>query len=190
MGGCTNAELWATNMAPSQEVDTSRGRGRPIPKHNLSWNEELVIGPDGARKQERLCWGGSATIYCSIVWTDSVTLLHFVESIKGLYRDAIKGILPYLMETRIMAKMRYFPSNGTTSDVGGIISTTSRKNTCRLMRIDIDSVTCGQIKLVSAIGDSRLSSNLDPIRRWRRTRWTNWRNWSREHKKGTPASYR
>lgn len=45
------------------------------------------------------------------------------------------------METSIMANMRYLPSNGTTRDVGGIISTTSRKNTCRLIRMDIESVT-------------------------------------------------
>jgi hypothetical protein len=40
-----------------------------------------------------------------------------------------------------MANIRYFPKSGTTSDVGGIISTTSRKNTWSEMRIDIDSVT-------------------------------------------------
>jgi hypothetical protein len=32
--------------------------------------------------------------------------------------------------------------------VGGMISTTSRKNTCRLIRIDMDSVTCAQNELV------------------------------------------
>lgn len=48
----------------------------------------------------------------------------------------------YLMETRIMAKIKYFPSSGTTNDVGGIISTTSKKNTWRLIKIDIESVTC------------------------------------------------
>lgn len=33
------------------------------------------------------------------------------------------------METNIIANIKYFPNNGTTRDVGGIISTTSRKNT-------------------------------------------------------------
>lgn len=33
------------------------------------------------------------------------------------------------METKIIAKIKYLPSNGTTRLVGGIISTTSRKNT-------------------------------------------------------------
>jgi len=47
----------------------------------------------------------------------------------------------YLIETSIMANIRYFPSSGTTSDVGGMISTTSRKNTWRLMRIEMESVT-------------------------------------------------
>lgn len=46
-----------------------------------------------------------------------------------------------LIETRIMAKMRYLPSSGTTRLVGGMISTTSKKNTCRLIRIEMDNVT-------------------------------------------------
>jgi hypothetical protein len=49
--------------------------------------------------------------------------------VRGMFKNGTKESLPYLMETRIMAKMRYLPSSGTTSDVGGIISTTSRKNT-------------------------------------------------------------
>lgn len=48
----------------------------------------------------------------------------------------------YLMETNIIANIKYFPNKGTTSDVGGIISTTSKKNTWRLIKIDIDNVTC------------------------------------------------
>ena len=47
----------------------------------------------------------------------------------------------YLIETNIMAKMRYFPRSGTTSDVGGMISTTSRKNTYKLVRMEMESVT-------------------------------------------------
>lgn len=54
----------------------------------------------------------------------------------------------YLMETNIIANIRYFPSKGTTNDVGGIISTTSKKNTWRLMRIDIDNVTCWKKRIV------------------------------------------
>jgi hypothetical protein len=54
-------------------------------------------------------------------------------------RGSARGI--YLIETSIMANMRYLPSRGTTRLVGGMISTTSRKNTWRLMRIEIESVT-------------------------------------------------
>ena len=46
-----------------------------------------------------------------------------------------------LNETSIMANIRYLPSRGTTREVGGIISTTSRKNTYKLVRMDIESVT-------------------------------------------------
>ena len=46
------------------------------------------------------------------------------------------------MDTSIMAKMRYLPRSGTTRDVGGMISTTSRKNTYKLVRIEMDNVTC------------------------------------------------
>jgi len=51
-------------------------------------------------------------------------------------------IVTHLIDTRIMANMRYFPSNGITRDVGGMISTTSKKNTWSEMRIEIDRVTC------------------------------------------------
>jgi hypothetical protein len=40
-----------------------------------------------------------------------------------------------------MANMRYFPKSGTTNEVGGIISTTSRKNTYKLVKIEMESVT-------------------------------------------------
>lgn len=45
------------------------------------------------------------------------------------------------METSIIANIKYFPKSGTTNDVGGMISTTSKKNTWRLIKIDIDNVT-------------------------------------------------
>jgi len=45
--------------------------------------------------------------------------------------------------------MRYFPNNGTTNEVGGIISTTRRKNTWRLIRIEIDKVTWKQKQSVT-----------------------------------------
>ena len=46
-----------------------------------------------------------------------------------------------LMETRIMAKMRYFPSSGTTSDVGGMISASSKKNTVSDSRMEMERLT-------------------------------------------------
>lgn len=49
-------------------------------------------------------------------------LLSIKQKIKRFYST-------YLIDTSIMAKIKYFPNSGTTKDVGGIISTTSRKNT-------------------------------------------------------------
>ena len=39
-------------------------------------------------------------------------------------------------------KRTNFPSSGTTSDVGGIISASSKKNTVRESKIEIDRLTC------------------------------------------------
>ena len=49
--------------------------------------------------------------------------------------------MSHLNETSIMANIRYLPRRGTTSEVGGIISTTSRKNTYKLVRMEIERVT-------------------------------------------------
>ena len=57
----------------------------------------------------------------------------------------------YLIETRIMANIRYFPKSGTTSDVGGIISTTRRKNTYKLVKIEMDNVTWNDINIVKLL---------------------------------------
>ena len=40
-----------------------------------------------------------------------------------------------------MANMRYLPSKGTTREVGGMISTTSKKNTYSDVRMEMDRVT-------------------------------------------------
>ena len=56
-------------------------------------------------------------------------------------------IYAYLNETNIMANMRYLPRRGTTREVGGMISTTSRKNTYRLVRIEMDRVTCKYVQI-------------------------------------------
>lgn len=52
----------------------------------------------------------------------------FEETLR-LINDDKSSYYSYLIETSIMANIRYFPSSGTTNDVGGMISTTSRKNT-------------------------------------------------------------
>lgn len=44
--------------------------------------------------------------------------------------------------TRIMVNKRYLPSNGMASDVGGIISASSKKNTVNDRRIEEHSETC------------------------------------------------
>lgn len=43
--------------------------------------------------------------------------------------------------TRIMVNNRYFPNSGTTSDVDGIISAKSKKNTVRDTRMDTERAT-------------------------------------------------
>ena len=54
------------------------------------------------------------------------------------------GNASHLIDTSIIAKIKYFPNKGTTKDVGGMISTTRRKNTYKLVRMEIDRVTCGK----------------------------------------------
>lgn len=43
--------------------------------------------------------------------------------------------------TNIIVNNKYFPNSGTASDVGGIISANSKKNTVNESRIDTQSVT-------------------------------------------------
>jgi hypothetical protein len=44
-------------------------------------------------------------------------------------------------ESRVIVKTRYFPNNGTTKDVAGMISIKSKKNRPRARKIEIDRVT-------------------------------------------------
>lgn len=44
-------------------------------------------------------------------------------------------------DTRIIVKSRYLPSSGTASDVGGMISASSKKNTVNDTSIEMQSVT-------------------------------------------------
>jgi hypothetical protein len=60
----------ATEVAPTQKDEhlLSSTRRPDFHTHKRSWNENnLVMSPDGARKQERLCWRGPAAIYW--IWT-------------------------------------------------------------------------------------------------------------------------
>ena len=47
----------------------------------------------------------------------------------------------YLNVSRIMVKSTNFPSSGTTSDVGGMISASSKKNTVNDSRIEMERLT-------------------------------------------------
>ena len=47
----------------------------------------------------------------------------------------------YLNVSRIIVNSTNFPSNGTTSDVGGMISANRRKNTVSDRRIEMDKLT-------------------------------------------------
>lgn len=49
--------------------------------------------------------------------------------------------LEYLKVSRIMVKSTNFPSSGTTSEVGGMISASSRKNTVSDSRMEMDKLT-------------------------------------------------
>ena len=47
----------------------------------------------------------------------------------------------YLNVSKIMVKSTNFPSSGTTSDVGGMISASSKKNTVSDSRMEMDRLT-------------------------------------------------
>lgn len=73
-------------------------------------------------------------------------LYDFIYSVTKIdYNQYYIILLHYLIETNIIANIKYFPNRGTTKDVGGIISTTKRKNTWRLIRIEIDKVTWNKL---------------------------------------------
>ena len=50
-------------------------------------------------------------------------------------------MVPDLNVSRIMVKSTNFPRRGTTREVGGMISASSRKNTVKDSRMEIDSDT-------------------------------------------------
>jgi hypothetical protein len=50
--------------------------------------------------------------------------------------------MEYLKVSRIMVNSTNFPSRGTTSEVGGMISASRRKNTVSDSKMEIDKLTC------------------------------------------------
>lgn len=59
-----------------------------------------------------------------------------------IFRFALN--LTHLNVSRIMVKSTNLPNSGTTSDVGGMISASSKKNTVSDSRMDIDKLTYTQ----------------------------------------------
>ena len=55
---------------------------------------------------------------------------------------SLKDICKYLNVSRIMVKRTNFPSKGTTSDVGGMISASKRKNTVNDSNMLMERETC------------------------------------------------
>lgn len=53
-------------------------------------------------------------------------------------------LLSYLKVSRIIVNRTNLPRSGTTSDVGGMISASRRKNTVSDNRIEMDRLTCGR----------------------------------------------
>jgi hypothetical protein len=49
--------------------------------------------------------------------------------------------------TNIIVKSKYFPINGTTIDVGGIMSARSKKNTVKESKIEIQRVIFSPLSL-------------------------------------------
>lgn len=97
---------------------------------------QLLIYP---RHRNRLCeWTSPFSL------SKNIRINVLIYYLIGTYS---KMVMSYLIDTSIIANMRYFPSKGTTNDVGGMISTTSRKNTWRLINIDIERVTCKKNKI-------------------------------------------
>ena len=64
--------------------------------------------------------------------------------------------------TRTIVNRRYLPSRGTASDVGGMISASSKKKTVSDSRIDTQRVTCDGAKFESQV----LAGNLN-LKFWR-----------------------
>lgn len=67
--------------------------------------------------------------------------LNKIQSRYGLVLKMRTNIKQYLKVSRIIVKSTNFPSSGTTSEVGGMISASSKKNTVSDRRIEMDKLT-------------------------------------------------
>lgn len=56
----------------------------------------------------------------------------------------------HLNVSKIIVNNTNLPSKGTTSDVGGIISANSRKNTVSDSKIEMDKLTCNNNNIVAS----------------------------------------
>ena len=57
-------------------------------------------------------------------------------------RPPASASVTHLKVSRIMVKSTNFPRSGTTSEVGGMISASRRKNTVSESRMEMDRLTC------------------------------------------------
>ena len=109
---------------------------------NTRFTQGAILCVCGERK-----WTFSTTTVTHILWGGQETKLkNWVFNLHTLTCNNADKCTTHLIDTSIIAKIKYFPSKGTTNDVGGIISTTSRKNTYKLVRMEMDSVTWGRKK--------------------------------------------
>ena len=66
--------------------------------------------------------------------------------------------------SNIIVKSTNFPSKGTTSDVGGIISASKRKNTVNDSKMLMERETCKQIKKITIINGVFVHTELQVFR--------------------------
>jgi hypothetical protein len=114
--GCTRGGNYgSTNVAPSQKdkpLPFSSKKKPNFKTHTWSWNENLIIGPDGARNQE-LCWRGPAEIEgffasissimfndcysisrLTILWKFTLLLFHPIDGEVHMYARTTRRHIP------------------------------------------------------------------------------------------------
>ena len=74
-------------------------------------------------------------------WTLRTRTVTQILENNELIIDLKDSVFAYLKVSRIIVKSTNFPRRGTTSEVGGIISASSKKNTVRERRMLIERLT-------------------------------------------------